>query len=111
MLDKYTVKIAEYKVANKPIIIESLGIGSCIVVCLFDRKKKIAGLAHALLGKCGKIIVQNPFRFIDNSIDTWNEILKHYQIDDKIHGYCGLIDEYDIIRSKVILKSNMVILD
>jgi len=70
MLTKYSVKIGEFRVVNKPTILESLGIGSCIAICLFDPVFRIAGLAHILLGKSPKIVTVNPFRFADRAIDV-----------------------------------------
>ncbi len=43
------VGMAEYKIAKVPEILTTLGLGSCIGICLYDKQAKIAGLAHIML--------------------------------------------------------------
>lgn len=45
------VNTGELFVGQSPAVIESLGIGSCVVVCLYDKSKKTGGLAHIMLPK------------------------------------------------------------
>jgi chemotaxis protein CheD len=65
------VDTGEGTVVSEPTILGSLGIGSCIVICLFDRKNKIAGIAHVLLGHApnNPNTDLNPLRFADSAID------------------------------------------
>ena len=48
-MDKIIVGIAEGKTAKHGEVLISYALGSCVGVCLFDRKHKIAGLAHIIL--------------------------------------------------------------
>lgn len=42
------VLMGEIRVAKSPEIISTFGIGSCVAVCLYDRVRKIGGLAHIM---------------------------------------------------------------
>jgi chemotaxis protein CheD len=65
------VDTGEGTVVCEPCILGSLGIGSCIVICLYDRKTKVAGIVHILLGHDPKNPGSdlNPLRFADSAID------------------------------------------
>ena len=43
------VGISEYKTASYPHILSSVGLGSCVGICLYDPVAKVGGLAHVLL--------------------------------------------------------------
>jgi len=70
MSEKINIKMSEFKVANDNKILESLGIGSCVVICLYDIKKRIGAMAHVMLGKSKPYVNVNPLRFGDKSIDA-----------------------------------------
>lgn len=38
-------------IAESPAVMESLGVGSCVIVCLYDPVKKVGGMAHIMLSK------------------------------------------------------------
>jgi len=63
------VDTGEGKVTNEPCILESIGMGSCIAICLYDWENKIAGMAHVLLGHNPESGL-NPMRFADTAIDV-----------------------------------------
>ena len=44
-----TVKMAEQKVASSPDVLITYGLGSCVGVTIYDKDKKIGGLAHIML--------------------------------------------------------------
>lgn len=69
MAKKITVGMAEYRVSEGSDILESLGIGSCVVICLYCNEKKIGGLAHIMLDYANDRKV-NPLRFSDKAIDA-----------------------------------------
>jgi len=46
--EKY-VKTGEAFVSKAPEILISLGVGSCVIVCLYEENKKIGGMIHAML--------------------------------------------------------------
>jgi len=46
----FTVGIGELKVSSDPeAIIVTRGLGSCVAVCLYDKKARVAGMAHIML--------------------------------------------------------------
>ena len=65
---KITVGMGEYVISSS-CILEAIGLGSCVAICLYDAEKKIGGLAHIMLGKNEGYDV-NPFRFADTVIDV-----------------------------------------
>jgi len=64
-MEKINVRIADMKIGKSPDIMVSYGIGSCVVVSIFDRKKKIGGVLHFVLPeyKGSSRIVKNPYRY------------------------------------------------
>ena len=91
MENKINVGMGEYKIASSPILLQTIGIGSCIAVCLYDAKKKIGGLAHILLpdsSKANKDV--NELRFADKAIGAMLNSMKQKRcssITAKIFGY------------------------
>jgi len=66
------VGMAEYKAARSPATLVTLGLGSCVGVVLYDRVKKIGGLAHVMLPD-SRLSSQkdfNPGKFADTAIDA-----------------------------------------
>ena len=47
--DKIEVRMGEGVVARAPHIISSPGLGSCVVVTLYDAERRMGGLAHIML--------------------------------------------------------------
>lgn len=47
--DCIKVGIADYKIISTPGKMVTVGLGSCVGVCIYDIRKKIGGLAHILL--------------------------------------------------------------
>ncbi len=43
------VKVADYAVRRGPVIITTIGLGSCVAIALYDRDTQIGALAHILL--------------------------------------------------------------
>lgn len=48
MADRVEVRMGEYAVAKEGKLCGT-GIGSCLLICLYDPKTKIGGMAHAML--------------------------------------------------------------
>jgi len=68
MENKVDVKMGEFSIQEAPVIIQSMGIGSCVVVCLYDKKNKIGGLAHIMSPKSEMREDIKPMRFADKAI-------------------------------------------
>ncbi|MCX6819248.1 MAG: chemotaxis protein CheD [Candidatus Aenigmarchaeota archaeon] len=73
--NKLTIGIGEFVVSSS-CVLEAIGLGSCVAVCLYDKGKKLGGIAHIMLGKSEGFDV-NPMRFADKAIDAMlKELLK-----------------------------------
>jgi chemotaxis protein CheD len=48
-MNEYKVGIGEVKIEKGEVKLTAFGVGSCIVIILYDEVKKIGGLAHCLL--------------------------------------------------------------
>jgi chemotaxis protein CheD len=49
MADELIVGISDYKVAQQPNSLITVGLGSCVGIALYDPKTKIGGLSHIML--------------------------------------------------------------
>jgi len=62
------VGMADLKVAKSPDILTTLGLGSCIGITLYDKAKKIGGMAHVMLPTYKGFEGQNIAKFADSAI-------------------------------------------
>lgn len=62
---KVEVRMGEYAVAKEGVL-TGTGIGSCLLICLYDPKAKTGGMAHALLPKRGE--QKESAKFADSAI-------------------------------------------
>ena len=62
------VGMADLKVAKNPDILTTLGLGSCVGVTLYDKSKKIGGMAHCMLPSYKGYEGQNIAKFADSAI-------------------------------------------
>ena len=63
------VGIAEYKIVNAPTKILTIGLGSCVGISLYDRRKKMVALIHIMLPNSNSISNKsNLFKFADTAI-------------------------------------------
>ncbi len=49
MIDLIKVGMADYKTTNAPRALTTLGLGSCIGICLYDPVSRVTGMAHIML--------------------------------------------------------------
>lgn len=78
------VKTAEFAIGKAPQRLTTMGIGSCVVICLYDRVKKMGGLAHIMLPDSSKSITDSNDsdkvncigRFVDTALPAIIEKLK-----------------------------------
>lgn len=76
-MDK-TIKVgmADLNVAKVPNSLTTLGLGSCVGICLYDKINKIAGLAHIMLPSSKEIKNNsNKAKFADSGIDELINIM------------------------------------
>jgi chemotaxis protein CheD len=68
MSDNIIVGMADYKIGKAPDKLMTIGLGSCVGICIYDLAKKIGGMAHIMLpssqGKKG----DNPAKYADTCI-------------------------------------------
>lgn len=78
MANKITVGIADMKLVEKPDLISTIGLGSCVGVVIYDKISKNAGLVHCLLPDSTKISNnQNIYKFADTGIKAlYDELIK-----------------------------------
>jgi len=71
MADLVVVGIADQNITMPPKVLITYALGSCIGICLYDRFKKIAGLAHILLPysslSSGPVVA---YKYADTAIDA-----------------------------------------
>jgi chemotaxis protein CheD len=71
------VGMADLKVAKHPDTLTTLGLGSCVGITLFDRNKKIGGMAHCMLPTYKGFEGQNIAKFVDSAvIELINQLVR-----------------------------------
>ncbi|MCW3984860.1 MAG: chemotaxis protein CheD [Candidatus Bathyarchaeota archaeon] len=70
ILEDIVVDTAQVKATQTPNRLVALGVGSCIVVTLYDPMLKVGAMAHAMLPDSTEHgLTSNPFKFADLAID------------------------------------------
>lgn len=78
-MDKLVVGIAEGKVACADQLLVSYALGSCVGICLYDARSKIAGMAHIILPEARYAARKdNPYKFAPEGIRALLEEMKSY---------------------------------
>lgn len=68
-MDTIVVGIADGKVVKRQDELVTYALGSCVGICLYDPKIKLAGMAHILLPTRENAVNQsNPYKFADSGI-------------------------------------------
>jgi len=72
------VGMADWRTSLHPATLMTLGLGSCVGVCLYESKKKIIGLAHVMLPDSSQVRSNtNRAKFADTGIaDMIQEMVK-----------------------------------
>lgn len=68
MSKKIVIGIGELAVEKNPAVIVTLGLGSCVGVCMRDPVAKVGGMAHVMLPDSGGRDVQLPGKYADTAI-------------------------------------------
>lgn len=113
---RHIVEIAEIKIAKAPDVLISIGLGSCVAVMLYDWKKKIGGMSHALLPTCNGFSTDLK-KFVDKSILNMLELMEssgasRKEIIAKIVGGASIfqgLNEVQSIGEKNIITSRNVL--
>ena len=111
MENKLDVKMGNLVIAQAPTIIQSLGIGSCVVVCLYDKTKKLGGVAHIVSPDSTRVTSEiNPLRFADKAITEMVQSLKQLgslkiRLEAKIFGGSSMFPK--VMKLIAIGKENV----
>ncbi len=73
------VGIGEYKVVKTPSLLESISLGSCVGIVLYDPLSKISGMAHTMLPNSALsslATTSTPAKFVDKAISIMLEEMK-----------------------------------
>jgi len=83
MPEIYPVGMADMRIAKPPGILAAYGIGSCVIVAMYDSKSRIGGFAHIMLpdSKGVSHARLNPKKFADTAIPLLYQTLSHAGID------------------------------
>lgn len=77
------VGMADYQIAKRPDALTTLGLGSCIGICLYDRTTGIIGMAHIMLPSSKAVVRSvsegiNIAKFADTAIPSLiNEMIRN----------------------------------
>ncbi len=73
MTSNIHVKMGEYKVCTDKKVLKSLGLGSCVAICLFDRENEIGSLGHVMLPSNRD---KSSPKYANNLLDSMIESMK-----------------------------------
>ena len=96
------VDTGEIKVSSEPVIIRAVALGSCVAVIIYDRNKKIGGIAHIMLpGRSLKGDGESKTKYAEDALDIlFNNIkklsVKTSDLEISIVGGANVLQEGDI---------------
>lgn len=101
------VKMAEGVVATAPHIIQSVGLGSCVALTLYDRNQKIGGLAHIMLPSSNGVRGHRPpYQCADTAIPTLLQEMRsrgaiRQAIIAKVFGGARMFADYEASKEGI----------
>jgi chemotaxis protein CheD len=108
------VGISEYKIAQFPNKLMTVGLGSCIGTIIYDEKSKIGGLSHIMLPDSQPFMDKreiNPGKFADLAIPAMVAELKHKvrgpQFKAKIVGGANMFQFQTVTNTSNIGQRNI----
>ncbi|PLV58381.1 chemoreceptor glutamine deamidase/glutamate methylesterase CheD [Thermotoga sp. KOL6] len=93
---KKVIGIGEYAVMRNPGVIVTLGLGSCVAVCMRDPVVGVGGMAHVMLPDSGGRM-DKPGKYADTAVKILVEELekmgaKRNRLEAKIAGGASMFD-------------------
>ncbi|AEX85162.1 chemotaxis protein CheD [Marinitoga sp. 1135] len=73
---KKIIGIGEYKASKTPDVLVTLGLGSCVGVCIWDKTTKVGGLIHVMLPQSNSPNAPKPGKYADLGIPLLLEDIK-----------------------------------
>ncbi len=94
------VGMSDVRVASNGHILRSVGIGSCIVITLYDSVKKVGAMAHPMLAENITKKTDNSLRFVGPAIDAMIRELRKFggakdRLEAKIVGGANMFKVFD----------------
>ncbi|MGB2762501.1 MAG: chemotaxis protein CheD [Minisyncoccales bacterium] len=104
------VAMGDMKAASNDRILRSNGIGSCVVITLYDSSKKVGAMAHSVLAESINKNTDNPLRFVDGAIDAMISALEKLgarksRLEAKIVGGASMFKVFDKNPDSIGLKN------
>ncbi|MDO4772668.1 MAG: chemotaxis protein CheD [Bacillota bacterium] len=91
MSEVIKVGMADLNTCVAPDRLTTLGLGSCIGICLYDKSKKIAGMAHIMLPSSEAVKNNsNKAKFADTAIDALIEKMESLGVTNKRSLVCKI---------------------
>jgi chemotaxis protein CheD len=100
-LDELKVGIGDYKISTAPSRIITVGLGSCIGIAIYDKRKNLGGLAHIMLPDSTQFSkTTNPLKFANLAVVIMVEDLVRggacrYGLTAKIAGGASMFNFSD----------------
>lgn len=101
-MDTVTIKMGEIFASDDPVIMETHGVGSCVVIVLCDEQAGVGGMAHAMLSAANASktqIFSHPLRYVEEAAERLlNECVKlgakKEHIKAKLIGGAQMFSQY-----------------
>lgn len=112
IVEQVKVGIADYKIVKAPKKIMTIGLGSCVGICIYDTKSKVVGLAHIMLSDSKKFKnIDNEIKFADLAVpklvqDMMDIGCKKINLKAKIAGGASMFNFSDSKMISDIGKRN-----
>jgi len=112
--EKILIPMAGLEIARNDVILQTF-VGSCVAICIYDKSKKICGMAHVMLPKnnTGKSTLGTKYegKFADEAINIMIEKMRCFFSDltlcAKIVGGAKIFDSNNDTTSLNIGKRNI----
>jgi len=76
MGEKVIIGIGEHVSGKAPTVMVTLGLGSCVGVCIRDKRNNIGGMIHVMLPDSGGRVIAKPGKYADTGIKLLLEEIK-----------------------------------
>lgn len=106
-LNNIEVGMGEGVVTTAPNVIASLGLGSCVAVALYDRQRKIGGLAHIMLPDSNSANgCHSPYHCADTAITALIKGMRGkgvslQNVRAKMVGGAQMFADYDVYQAGI----------
>lgn len=108
-MNSIEVKMGEVAVTKNPDCLVANGVGSCLIVTLFDPKRRIGGMAHALLSR-GSALAPRETKYVEDAIDMLIDKMagmgsRRADMEAKLAGAANMFSTMDSYASKEMVHA------